>query len=205
MAVINPPNTPLIDGGGRITPEWYRFLVAIQKNLGELVVADEESLILSGGSSAGANGDTQSAAVAEARIAAMPCQCVASDTGLPAPPHHEIWPDILVPPTPELDPPDGSSHANIRTITFANTPYSPSYFDSMILVDATGGPVTVLLPPASISRSRLINIKKIDASVNAVTIDGNGGELIDGQPTQVITAQYMDLTCHCDGIGWWIA
>ena len=32
---INPPNSPLIDSGGRLRPEWYRFFAQIQKLVGD--------------------------------------------------------------------------------------------------------------------------------------------------------------------------
>ena len=47
-------------------------------------------------------------------------------------------------------------------------------------------------------------IKKIDASGNAVTIDGNGAETIDGAATQTLGAQYDSMTVFCDGTGWHI-
>jgi hypothetical protein len=47
-------------------------------------------------------------------------------------------------------------------------------------------------------------IKKIDSSANAVTIDGNGSETIDGSATQVIVTQNVCLTVVSDGTEWWI-
>lgn len=41
MAVftINPPNTPLVNGKGILTPEWYRFFANLQRVLGNDIVA----------------------------------------------------------------------------------------------------------------------------------------------------------------------
>jgi hypothetical protein len=75
---------------------------------------------------------------------------------------------------------------------------------TIILVDSTSGAVTITLPAAASYKGRHYYIKKIDSSVNAVTIDGNGSETIDDQLTAVITVQYTSLTIFSDGTEWWI-
>lgn len=62
--------------------------------------------------------------------------------------------------------------------------------DSRYLVDCSGGPVTITLPPAATSTLGEIVIKKFDATANAVTIDGNGAETIDGSATLVMSTAY---------------
>lgn len=61
-------------------------------------------------------------------------------------------------------------------------------------VDATSGAVTITLPAAANVSSQIpIEIKKIDSSANAVTIQRNGTpgtDLIDGQSSIAINAQY---------------
>lgn len=47
-SVINPPNTALIDAAGRATPEFYRFLVALQKDTSDTVVSLEDVKLLTG-------------------------------------------------------------------------------------------------------------------------------------------------------------
>lgn len=89
----------------------------------------------------------------------------------------------------------------VRTITVTG---SPTADDCLILVDAAGGAVSVNLPPVASSARRVLTVKKIDASGNAVTIDADGGELIDGLTTQPLAAQYDALTIQCDGAAWWI-
>jgi hypothetical protein len=75
---------------------------------------------------------------------------------------------------------------------------------SVVLVDATAGAVTITLPAANVSAGRSITVKKTDASVNAVTIDGSGAETIDGATTKSLPAQYDSVTVFCDGTQWWI-
>ncbi|UBF23337.1 hypothetical protein M1M40_gp59 [Halorubrum tailed virus 29] len=56
----------------------------------------------------------------------------------------------------------------------------------IVLVDASGGPVTVTLPAPESAAS--VVVKKIDASGNAVTIATPGGETIDGDSERTLTA-----------------
>jgi hypothetical protein len=95
----------------------------------------------------------------------------------------------------------GSRIVAFRQVT-ADTTALPS--DYLILVDAAAGAVTVNLPSAVSSRGAALVVKKIDASGNAVTIDANGAETIDGAATQSLAAQYDSLTIICDASQWWI-
>ena len=76
--------------------------------------------------------------------------------------------------------------------------------DTVVLCDASGGAFTVTLPAAAANETKRYFIKKIDATSNAVTIDANGSETIDGQATQVITIQYNSPQIVSDGTEWWI-
>lgn len=71
-----------------------------------------------------------------------------------------------------------------------------------IRCDATGGAFTITLPVAASSVGRIYSIKKIDSSANAITVDGNASETIDGQTTQILSAQYDAITIMCDGTTW---
>lgn len=76
--------------------------------------------------------------------------------------------------------------------------------DYLILANATGGAITVTLPPAAENEGRVIAVKKTDVSVNAVTVDGNGSETIDGATTKALASQYDVATVFSDGSGWWL-
>ena len=52
--------------------------------------------------------------------------------------------------------------------------------------------------------NRVVTIKKIDSSVNAVTIITADSALIDGAGSQSLAAQYDGITVHCDGTHWYI-
>lgn len=72
------------------------------------------------------------------------------------------------------------------------------------LCDATAAPVVVNLPLAASAKYRRITVKKIDASANAVTLDGSGAETIEGAATLATTTQYKAYTVQSDGTTWWI-
>jgi len=76
--------------------------------------------------------------------------------------------------------------------------------ESVILVDASSAAVTITLPTAADNSGRVLHIKKTDSSSNAVTVDGEGSETIDGATTQVITSQYDDVRIVCDASNWHI-
>jgi hypothetical protein len=74
----------------------------------------------------------------------------------------------------------------------------------VVKVDATAGAVLVALPPAAASANRMLIFKKIDASANAVTIDPDAAETIDGAATAALAAQWNSLRIVSDGTGWLI-
>lgn len=76
--------------------------------------------------------------------------------------------------------------------------------DDIVLVDASGGDVTITLPLVSTSNGKKYSFKKIDVSAFNMIIDGDGVETIDGQLTQSINTQYDGLTIACDGAAWYI-
>lgn len=73
-----------------------------------------------------------------------------------------------------------------------------------IYCDCTSNPITVNLPAVTSSAGVMYRIKKIDSSANAVTIDGNASELIDGATTQTILTQWTGIGVQCNGVVWYI-
>lgn len=80
--------------------------------------------------------------------------------------------------------------------------------DHTLLFDCTVGALTATLPAAATNSGRMLTFKKIDSSVNTLTVDGNGTETIQalGAPatTQVITGQGETLTIQSNGTGWYV-
>lgn len=95
----------------------------------------------------------------------------------------------------------GGFKANLVTKTGA---YTATADDYTILCDASGGSFTITLPAVASHANRIYNIKKIDSSANAVTVDGNSSETIDDSTTAILTTQYESITIQSDGSEWWI-
>ncbi len=88
-----------------------------------------------------------------------------------------------------------------NSITTVTTTYTASTFN-IIQADTTAGAFTVTLPAAAASLDKEYTIKKIDSSMNAVTIHGSGAETIDGSNIQLLNTQWSSLTVVCNGISW---
>lgn len=99
---------------------------------------------------------------------------------------------------------------NDATVIFPNTiavvaktaAYTATNADTYIAVDASGGAVTITLPTATAQAGQIYTVKKIDSSANAVTIDGDGAETIDGAATHVIGAQWGTAHIVSNGTNW---
>jgi hypothetical protein len=82
--------------------------------------------------------------------------------------------------------------------------YTALATDSTLLCDATTAAFTVTLPAAASNSGLTYIIKKIDASVNAVTVDANLAETIDGALTKVLSAQYAFVVIQSNGTNWFV-
>jgi hypothetical protein len=85
-----------------------------------------------------------------------------------------------------------NSYSSNTTLTNAN---------SVVLVNAASAPVTITLP-ASVS-GKYFDIKKIDSSSNAVTINTTSGT-IDGAASVSTSIQYNNITVIGDGTNFYI-
>lgn len=94
--------------------------------------------------------------------------------------------------------PDAFDIADVKTITNTDSPYTVTD-EKLVLCDATAGVITVNLPPVVDWPGEIIRVKKIDSSDNAITIDGDGAETIDGATTVTIVYQYQTLSFTNDG------
>lgn len=75
--------------------------------------------------------------------------------------------------------------------------------DKVILVDATSGAITIsLLAAATAGNGFRLVVKKVDNSSNAVIVDGNGSETIDGATTSSMSTQYDSINLICNGSNW---
>ena len=74
--------------------------------------------------------------------------------------------------------------------------------DYIIYANASAGAITISLPPAADNIGVVYTIKKVDNSLNVVTIDPNGSETIDGGLTYTISNPNEAITIQSDGSNW---
>jgi hypothetical protein len=86
----------------------------------------------------------------------------------------------------------------VKTVT---TTYTAETTDHTILGDATAATFTISLPKAPPCKGDILILKKIDASGNAVTIDGNGST-IETSSSIDLTARWDSRTVQSDGVNW---
>jgi hypothetical protein len=89
-----------------------------------------------------------------------------------------------------------------RVVVSKTAAYTATSAEDVILCSASGGAWTLTLPAAALHSGRHYAIKKTDSSTNAITIDGNGSETIDGALTVALSMQYEALTLVSDGSNW---
>jgi hypothetical protein len=92
-----------------------------------------------------------------------------------------------------------------KAIAALTSTYTAATTDDYLTCSSSGGAFTVTLYAASGNAGRELVIKKTDSSFNAVTIDGNGSETIDGATTIKLSTQNEVVTLVCDGTNWQIA
>lgn len=99
-----------------------------------------------------------------------------------------------------------SAIAGGRSVVSKTTTYTAVGQDDIILCDATSAAFTVTLPTAVGIIGKTLQVKKIDSSANAVTIDGNASETIRVQETaattQLLYVQGDFLEIVSDGANW---
>lgn len=76
--------------------------------------------------------------------------------------------------------------------------------DYLLICDASGGAITMTLPPAALVPGRIYAFKRINAGANQVVVDGYGAETIDGAATHTLTPQWNSVTIMSNGTAWFI-
>ena len=102
--------------------------------------------------------------------------------------------------------PGSGLHVNssfATAITSKQQDYTLTASDHTVLVNCSGGNVTITLPTAVGCPGRLYVIKRVDTSGNSVNIDANGSEQIEGSTSLVGVAAGGSLTLQSDNSGWW--
>lgn len=96
-------------------------------------------------------------------------------------------------------------HPNVIATGSATAVTTADGHSVVVAVDATAGNRTVTLYTALGNTGATITVKKVDSSVNTVTIDPDTTETIDGAATWVLTAQFDALVLVSNGTNWIVA
>lgn len=80
--------------------------------------------------------------------------------------------------------------------------YSVLATDSHVDGDATAAPFTATLPPASTVPGQDFTFVKTDSGANALSVAGNGGDLISGQSSWDLSDQWATLKVRSIGTSW---
>lgn len=74
--------------------------------------------------------------------------------------------------------------------------------DCTVRADCSSAPVTLQLPTAAPGSGLVFNLKKVDNSSNAMIVQADGVETIDGSITAPVNVQYQTLTIQSNGTSW---
>lgn len=90
-----------------------------------------------------------------------------------------------------------------RNVTNISADYTVATTDGTIRVDASGGDVEITLPPVAAILGYSFEIKRIDlVTTNAVTIVGDGVELVDGHVGGVSLYNLSSYHVNANASGW---
>ena len=95
--------------------------------------------------------------------------------------------------------------SNVMSVTTKTSNYGVSTGDGddvLVRTDCTSGAVTITLYTAVGNTGKMVSVKKIDSSANAVTIATTSSQTIDGSTTKTISSQYNSLTMVSNGTNW---
>lgn len=91
---------------------------------------------------------------------------------------------------------------NINTYTSGHTANANT--DDVLLLNASGGNISISLPDASTCAGKVFYAKKIDSTGNSTAILPFGVQTIDGSPSLSTTVQFESFTLVSDGANWWV-
>jgi len=116
---------------------------------------------------------------------------------------HRIWAEWLTQFFRYVgDLPTSGGGSSTLTITSVSAVYAMADTDRVLLCNTGAGGFTVTLPTAAAGNGLIYYVKKRSSDANIVTIQGSGGELIDGAASATIFGAYEAIRLISDGTTW---
>ena len=88
-------------------------------------------------------------------------------------------------------------------VKFVAGNYQAQASDTVIVVDTSGGDVTISLPTATITGKRLV-IAKETSDANTVTIAPFGNDTIESSSSKTLSARWSKAVLESDGVSNWL-
>jgi len=92
---------------------------------------------------------------------------------------------------------------DLTITTTSSATYSATTYNTMYIIDSSSNAVEIDLPTASGNAGKTIDVLAKTGATNAVTIDPNGSETINGSSASyVLNTNYSNITLVSDGSNW---
>jgi len=91
--------------------------------------------------------------------------------------------------------------AATNDITYISDDYAVTASDGTIIVDSSGGPIEITLPPAGSIEGHRLTFKRVPSLGSDVTITAQPGELIDQASDFVMTSDWSSISMRATADG----
>lgn len=92
----------------------------------------------------------------------------------------------------------------LAVTTISSSPYAPTNVNEVILVDCSGGNITINLPTAIGASGNMFIIKKIDSTANSIIVDPFSTQTIDGSATATFSVPNTTIYIVSNNANWFI-
>jgi len=93
----------------------------------------------------------------------------------------------------------------MTVVTTVNTNYTANGIDEIILVNSTGGPITITIPGVHVTGKRyIVKDRNGTAATNNITIVSGDSDTFDGSSNIVLNVTKQSAMIHSDGSVWYL-
>jgi hypothetical protein len=95
-----------------------------------------------------------------------------------------------------------SNYAVLNVVTQTTATLTLTSANDMVRADGTSNAIAITLPTAVGIVGKVFHIKKVDSSVNAITVNTTSSQTIDGATSKIILTQYQVLSVVSNNANW---